>query len=459
MRYRPGVCLVACLVAVGVWFAPQFAHAQDTHYWNNQYGPRAMLLGGSVIGSVQDMSGTFYNPGALGYIEEPELLLSANVYQATTLRIEDGAGEGIDLETSGFNPLPNMVAGAIRGTWLGKNKIAYSVLTRNRFDAEIRGASVTRADVLDQYPGDEEFVGGLLKEGDAKELWVGLTYARGGVGNKVGFGVTTYLSIRNQGIDSEIFAQALSDSGDIALVYDIKNYSYDAYSLLWKAGLGFDLTPFSAGITLTTPNLQMFGSGRTAFNETRIGLADIEDGFASNIQEDVTANYKSPLSIGVGAAWHAQKAKVHLSAEWFDGIDTYQVLELENFESQATGEIIEPALRQTLNSVVNVGAGVEYRYTEKSTAYLSFNTDNSAFNPESNVSVTGFDIKHFAAGVKAGFKRTELMLGLGYAWGSEKIRQDINLNPDDDDAVIETGNEVNVVYRRLTFMLGFSVKI
>jgi hypothetical protein len=418
-----------------------------------------MLLSGSVIGSVQDMSGTFYNPGALGYIEKPELLLSANIYQASTLKIEDGAGEGIDLETSGFNLLPNMVAGAVRATWLGNNKLAYSFLTRHRFDAEIRGASVTRADVLDQYPGEEEFAGGLLRSGDAKELWVGLTYARGGAGNKVGFGVTTYLSIRNQGIESEIFAQALSDLGNMALVYDIKNHSYDAYSLLWKAGLGFDLTPFSAGITLTTPNLQMFGSGRTAFNETTIGLADIEDGFTTNIQEDVNANYKSPLSIGVGAAWHSQKAKVHLSAEWFDGIDAYEVLELENFESQATGEIIEPTLLQTLSSVVNVGAGVEYHYSEKSTAYLSFNTDNSAFNPESDVSVTGFDVKHFAAGVKAGFKRTEFMLGLGYAWGSEKTLQDINLNPDDDGAVLETGSEVAVVYRRLTFMLGFSVKI
>jgi len=457
MSKRPAIYLFVLTLLL----TPLAAMAQDTHYWNNQYGPRAMLLSGSVIGSVEDMSGTYYNPGALGYIEEPELLLSANIYQATRLRVEDGAGEGFDLETSKFNLLPNMLAGAVKMTWLGKNKLAYSLLTRHRFDAEISGASVTRADVLNDDGVEEDFAGGLLRSGDAKELWAGFTWARGGIGNKVGFGVTTYLSIRDQGVDSEFFAQALTDAGDMAVVYDIDNFSYDAYSLLWKAGVGVVLAPFTAGITLTTPNVQLFGSGQSVFNETRVGLpaAVAVDGFATSVQEDVSATYKSPLSIGVGGAWHSRKVKIHLSAEWFDGIDTYDVLELESFESQATGEVIDPVVRQKLDSVFNVGAGIEYHVKEKTTAYLSFNTDNSVFNPESDVSVTGYDLTHLAAGVNTGFKRTQFMLGLGYTWGSQKTVQDIDLDPGDGGKVVGPGNEVNVVYRRLSLMLGFSVNI
>ncbi len=458
MTCRPAVCQAVCSIVMVLLCAPLLVSAQDTNYWSNQYGPRAMLLSGSVIGSIQDMSGTFYNPGALGYIKDPELLLSANVYQAATIRIENGAGEGIDLETSAINPLPNMLAGAIRATWLGRNKIAYSLLTRYRFDAEVRGASVGRADVLERYPGDEDFAGGLFRKGDAKELWAGVTWARG-AGGWVGFGVTTYLSIRNQSSESELFAQAMPDSGDLALFYDLENYSYDTYGLLWKAGLGFDLMPFTAGITLTTPNVQLIGSGGTTFNETRTGLQQTEDGFATDIQENVDANYKSPLAVGAGVAWHSSKAKIHLSAEWFNGVDTYDVLELESFKSQVSGEEIQRTLRQKLDSVVNFGAGIEYRYKEKSTAYLSFSTDNSAFNPESEVSITGFDIYQLATGVNAGFKKTEFMLGFGYAWGSEKKTQRIDLNPDEDGTVIGPGDKVNLVYRRLTFMLGFSVKI
>ena len=40
--------LAICLVFTGV------AAAQDAHYWNKQYGNRAYLLGGAVIGSSND---------------------------------------------------------------------------------------------------------------------------------------------------------------------------------------------------------------------------------------------------------------------------------------------------------------------------------------------------------------------------------------------------------------------
>ena len=108
-------------------------------------------------------------------------MLSANAYRATSLTIKDGAGEGIDLETSKFNPLPNMLAGAFRKTWLGKNKLAYSLLTRYRFKAELSGSRVARTDVLDN-PGEESFAGGLVTNGDVRELKAELHNAETEVG-------------------------------------------------------------------------------------------------------------------------------------------------------------------------------------------------------------------------------------------------------------------------------------
>ena len=40
-------------------------NAQETYYWNITYGTRSTLLGGAVIGSVSDLSATYYNPGAV----------------------------------------------------------------------------------------------------------------------------------------------------------------------------------------------------------------------------------------------------------------------------------------------------------------------------------------------------------------------------------------------------------
>ena len=53
--------------------------AQDANYWTNQYGTRSTLLGGAVVGSVLDLSGTYYNPGGLGLIDKPSTLEAAKV--------------------------------------------------------------------------------------------------------------------------------------------------------------------------------------------------------------------------------------------------------------------------------------------------------------------------------------------------------------------------------------------
>ena len=56
---------LALLVAALLPLAPR-AQAQDSHYWSIQYGPVGQLVGGQVIGGVNDLSATYYNPGALG---------------------------------------------------------------------------------------------------------------------------------------------------------------------------------------------------------------------------------------------------------------------------------------------------------------------------------------------------------------------------------------------------------
>jgi hypothetical protein len=449
-------------VTLAVVGLPDVGGAQDTHYWNSQYGPRAILLGGAVIGSIGDMSATYYNPGALGYVENPELLLSANVYQTQTLTIRDGAGEGIDLTTSDFNILPNMLAGAFRKSWLGKNKFAYSLLTRYRFRAEVEGARIARGDFL-PTPGEEDFAGALAFSNEGSELWAGLTWSRG-FGSQLGLGVTQYVSIRNQSQVDRIFAQALPDSGDMALVFDVDNFSSTVYSLLWKAGIGFDYQKLTAGITLTTPNVRLTGSGEAGLNTTIVEIDIDDDGipddaFETDVQTDVTANYKIPLSIGVGAALHLDQTRIHAAAEWFDGVDTYDVLELETFVSQATGETLQRSLRQKLDSVVNFALGVEHRFGESFVGYLSFTSDVSAFNAESDVSATGFDVYHATGGGTFKVGRSNLTLGISYAWGSEKILQRIDLNPGEEDPVIDPSDQVELDFSRATFIIGFSVAI
>ena len=88
---------------------------------------------------------------------------------------------------------------------------------------------------------------------------------------------------------------------------------------------------------------------------------------------------------------------------------------------------------------------------------MSFTPDNSAFSQESDVSATGLDIYHATGGVSAIVGRTRWMLGLSYAWGSQKTQQRIDLTPEDGGSVANPVDEVELAYSRVTFLIGFRV--
>ena len=73
------------------------ARAQDTQYWTQQYGTRAELLGGAVVGSFLDLSATFYNPGALAMMERSAVLLSANAFEYISTEVKYGETVSEDL--------------------------------------------------------------------------------------------------------------------------------------------------------------------------------------------------------------------------------------------------------------------------------------------------------------------------------------------------------------------------
>ena len=70
------------------------ANAQDSHYWTTQYGTRGQLLGGAVVGSIGDLSSTFYNPGALALSKDPKLVLSTDAFEVQRIQFRGGVGEG-----------------------------------------------------------------------------------------------------------------------------------------------------------------------------------------------------------------------------------------------------------------------------------------------------------------------------------------------------------------------------
>jgi len=89
------------------------AAAQDNHYWTTQFGNRARLLGGAVVGSANDLSALYYDPGALALVTKPELLLSGTVFQYESVGVANALGPGNKLSDSSFALVPSLFAGEI----------------------------------------------------------------------------------------------------------------------------------------------------------------------------------------------------------------------------------------------------------------------------------------------------------------------------------------------------------
>jgi hypothetical protein len=414
------------------------ARSQDSHYWTNQYGTRATLLGGAVIGSVLDLSGTYYNPGGMSLIEKPETLLAANVFQYPRVTLTGNGQPGVPLYSQNPSPAPSIIAGTIRVSGLKKHWFGYSYLSRQ--DVEI-GASISSTgvrDILPDIPGDEDFAAHFRLDEKVSERWFGLTWSYR-VSENVGVGISQYLAVRSHRVNLQEGLETLDSTGQIAMASGSRQYQYRQYRTLSKIGLALDLKNITLGLTVTTPSLAIGGTASTGVNATVVSLDLDGDGrpddyLAADYQGDQAAYYQTPFSLAGGMTVKIDNISVYWSAEWFDEIPFYAIVDSPPFAGQSTGEMLSTDVTQQLKSVFNVGVGLEWLYSSRFKGYASFTTDYSAKVPGSaaNTSLTDWDIHHFFTGAEFSIKKTALTFGLGYSFGSKSIddRPDI---PDIDD--------------------------
>ncbi|MCK5571664.1 MAG: hypothetical protein KAJ12_02840 [Bacteroidetes bacterium] len=97
-------------IAILALAAIQNAIGQDSHYWSSQYGTQAQLLGGLVVGSSNDLSSTFYNPGALALTKDSALVLSTLSQQFTDITLHLLSEPPIEAESNVGGPSPGIFA-------------------------------------------------------------------------------------------------------------------------------------------------------------------------------------------------------------------------------------------------------------------------------------------------------------------------------------------------------------
>jgi hypothetical protein len=230
-------------------------------------------------------------------------------------------------------------------------------------------------------------------------------------------------------------------------------FSYWHFRLLAKAGVTFEWLGGSLGMTVTTPGLGLLGDGRVLFNDTE---SVAEPVFVADYQDGLDPDYNSPLSVAVGGAWRRRATTLHLTAEWFDGVAEYDVLDPLDFVGQTSGDTISLLFTQALDPVLNFGLGLQQDFPGAFTGYLSFRTDFSARKPEqsSDISAATWDIYYVTAGGAFKIGTVDLTLGLTFGWGSKPVRNLGGLPP--EDTPVETPTAAELTYRSLRAIVAFA---
>jgi len=438
-------------------------NAQDRHYWDQAVGGKTALLGGIAVGGVGDYSATFYNPGALSFLNKNKLSFSFSAYGIKDIQFINGGGPGIDSRYTRVSLFPSSVAGSI--PFLGDSL--------NRFSYMIYGNGYSYVRVSERYEGykdviptrppaipgfgnafeGEEF---LVNQGKLdvllQEVTVCLGYSKR-VSDNIGIGFTLLGAYRDQTkVRYESYAALDTTYQRSATTDTFIDIDYWAVRLSGKFGISAEWDKLKLGATITTPSLPIkLASGATdgasfTSNNVFVIIDSLTnetlpiDILASDRQEGLSSSYRTPFSIAAGIEYRLSEfSKVHFMFEWFAPLSTYVVIQPEsdnfirNFPSASrpldSAELLQ--VYDSMESVFNFGLAYEQELSIEFTGYIAARTDFSNANYEDIdglfIGITDFDIFHFTAGASYETSDTFLALGLEYSHGANsEFRQIFN---------------------------------
>jgi hypothetical protein len=430
---------------------------QDSHYWTNQYGTDAQLLGGLVVGSANDLSATYYNPGAIALTEDERLVLSTQAVEFISIYLKGGTVGDKDLSSVQTRPAPGIFALRFYKDSLHTNHFTFSLLTRRNSQHDFQEVSILSQDVIDDWSGVEDFSGEFLVGNRLTETWVGIGYSRN-LSKMTGIGITQFVAVRNHEVRNQTIAQAVNGQGLGQTGILIDNWKYTNIRLLWKLGFVSREGNLSYGLTLTTPSIDITGNGQYFFNRSLMGSAE-DPLLISGANEDLPVSYRSPFSISVGASYRFGDTALYFTAEYFNKINQFTVMDVKRPDVQTEQSANDYKLQHQLESVLNYGLGVEQKISELVSLYGSFYTNFSGVSPNtgSDLTFAGYNIYHLTVGSLFSLFNLKLTFGVGLGFGTEEIENLVDFSSSDlENYLLGRFGSQDIRYRSIKFVFGLS---
>ncbi|MCX6284039.1 MAG: hypothetical protein NTW31_07390 [Bacteroidetes bacterium] len=420
----------------------QAAISQENHYWSQQFGAVSTLMGNAVIAGSRDNSAAFYNPGAISFIEYPNLSVDGNLYKLDKINITDGAGSGVNLNSAQMSIYPQILSGMINYIKVPGFKFCYTILTRN-FTNILMSSRYTKYGASNTGMEPNRYLGEFNYVNQINEQWFGAC-ASYKVNKNFGIGVSLFCTYRGQtsGITNNTRQSSSADTISSLIVSNSnESLKYMALGILAKIGLAYETGRWRFGFSLTTPSIGIYGNGSAKREESGYisGSSSGEQKNTYMIMAENTstqASYYHPLAIGVGIEYHSPKTRIAVSAEYYSRIGSYYIMQPGNEafvypssirDSSGMSRKIDQMLYMGVAAkpVFNVGVGFDQALGKKFNLILGAHTDYSSYIPPDEINElipkTGnWDLYYLSSGLSYHNVRQTLTLGFSYGFSPGK---------------------------------------
>lgn len=371
-------------------------HAQD-HYWGQQYGGHATLTGGTAVVGVNDHSCIYYNPGALSFLDTVRVTASTFAGGFEVIRMKNGAGDGLQLNSTRANILPQLLAGTINIPKVPRLKLVYGLLTRSRTNIRLSQENEMMYDVIPAAPGSERYKALGDYTYSSVEQWSGLGLAYK-IGKNWAVGVSSFGSYLNLDVKVIENAQVEAVSNGVPYIATVNEYSsvlINQVTQVFKVGVAMRSKRIQVGAAVTLPGIRIWGEGRMsksfeAYNmnqyptDTTIPAQRHPSLVIADLQRGLKSRYRIPFSASAGLKIHFPKFSLSASLEYFMGFKNRNIL---NGEDRAVyrpvplygGDTIPGfmQLQTGARAVINAGIGAEIKFKTNMAVLLGLRTDFS----------------------------------------------------------------------------------
>jgi len=486
------------LVSAFLVLFPIFIEAQINNYWSYNFNEESTMIAGAVVGGGAGASAIFYNPAIISDISESKLSLNASLFAYEINSAKNLLGEDIDLKSTRFYTIPRSVSFMYKPpNHPGWNlEFAYLNVTNNEYS----GVNFTEKDIdiLTHLPGIERYQAYTDIKTDIRTDFFG---AGGSIKISENFfmGSSMFVSVNSKysNYQSDINTSPTSLVSIEEIAYYNAKYethemvNFNDYRLLWKLGVYYKKSRFSAGLNITTPSVGgIYSDGKKVMRKQgQNNITNPETGepmqnflivdYAEKKEVSVTA--KSPFSMAAGCTWSTpdMKKTLYSTIEYFSGIDSYRMVEADENATLGAGSILENenfsdwlTFVDGANSIFNAAIGYRSYLKNNLKLLAGFKTDfnykkkkeTSPTNPDKSIKSNNVDFYHLTSGLSVRIKGQDITAGLQYTLGlNNGTKQLVNLSHPVEFNFTEMKalqgtrtNTVKTVYNSFTLLLAAS---